>query len=261
MIFSWLRNRRRRKLLEAPFPLRWANFINQNVGHFALLPPEQQARVRDVTSILLAEKNWLGRGGLFINEEMRVTIAAQAALLLLSADRGYYPGVRDVVVFPTEFRTPVAADDWEDDDLSDFASAGQAVADHAVLFAWDDVTREGRTPACGYNVVIHEFAHQLDFAEGLSTGVPALGDRNLEARWKYALAVAFADHRRAVKSEAADLFFTPHAADDEREFFADLSEAFYCRPRDLKELHPELYQLLAAYYRVDPVGWKWDDLH
>jgi len=258
MIFSWLRARRRRKLLAEPFLIRWSAFLDRNVGHYALLPREQQARVRDTTRILLAEKRWLGRGGLFINEEMRVTIAAQAALLLLGHDHDYFAYVRDIVVFPTEFRTPVAGDDWEDDGLSDIASAGQAVADWAVLLAWDDVTREGRDPACGYNVVLHEFAHQLDFAEGLSTGAPTLGDRELETRWKYAMAVAYADHRRAVKANELKLFFTPHAADNEREFFADLTEAFYCRPFGLRTMHPELYQLLAAYYHIDPVAWKWE---
>jgi Mlc titration factor MtfA (ptsG expression regulator) len=259
MILSWLRTRRRRKLLAEPFPIRWQAIIERNVGHFALLPPALQSRLRDITRILIAEKRWLGRGGLFINEEMRVTIAAQAALLLLGRDRGYFRTVSEVVVFPTEFRTPVAGDDWEDDMLSDVMSAGQAAPRGTVLFAWDEVTREGRDPAAGYNVVVHEFAHQLDFAEGLSSGVPALGDAALESRWKYAMTVAFADHRRAVKDESEELFFTPHAAESELEFFADLSEAFYCRPRDLKELHPALYELLAAYYALDPVHWAWPD--
>jgi Mlc titration factor MtfA (ptsG expression regulator) len=258
MIFSWLRTRRRRKLLAEPFPLRWANFIEQNVGHFALLPPELQSRLRDITRILVAEKRWLGRGGVFLNEEMQVTVAAQAALMLLGNARGYFRSVGEVVIFPTEFRTPVADDDWEDDMLSDTMSAGQAAPRGTVLLAWDEVTREGRDPAAGYNVVIHEFAHQLDFAEGLSSGVPALGNRSLESRWKYAMTVAFSDHRRAVKDESAELFFTPHAAESELEFFADLSEAFFCRPRDLKALFPALYELLAAYYALDPAGWAWE---
>jgi Mlc titration factor MtfA (ptsG expression regulator) len=258
MIFSWLRNRRRRKLLAEPFPLRWGNIIERNVGHFAILPAPLQARLRDATRILLAEKEWLGRGGHFINEEMKVTIAAQAALLLLGNERDYFRRTREVVVFPHEIRTPVAEDDWEDDMLSDRLAAGLAVQRGTVLLSWEEVLRESRDPAAGYNVVIHEFAHQLDFAEEVSSGTPELNDRDLESRWKYAMAVAFADHRRAVKAGAADLFFTPHAAADEREFFADLTEAFFCRPLDLRELHGELYQLLAAYYRLVPAGWGWE---
>lgn len=254
MLFSWLRARRRRKLLAEPFPAWWQPHLDRNVGHSALLPAAERARLGDIARVLIAEKRWLGRGGLFVTEEMKVTIAGQAALLLLGADRGFYPYTRDVVVFPTEFRTPTALDDWEDDELSDVGSAGQAVDRGPVLLAWDDVLREGRDPAAGFNVVLHEFAHQLDFAEGISRGAPALGDAALEGRWKYVMTVAFADHRRAIRDGAADAFFTPHAADDEAEFFADLTEAFFCRPHDLRATHPELHRLLAAYYRLDPAA-------
>jgi Mlc titration factor MtfA (ptsG expression regulator) len=254
MIFSWLRARRRRKLLTEPFPIRWAGILERNVGHYARLAPDDQTRLRDVTRVLVSEKNWLGRGGLFISEEMIVTIAAQAALLLISDDRGFYRRVRDVIVFPTTFRTPVAMDDWEDDELSDTISSGQAVDRGPVLLAWDQLLPEGRDPEAGYNVVIHEFAHQLDFSDRLADGTPPLGDRELESRWRYVLSVAFDDHRRAIK-HGGDSFFTRHAADSPAEFFADVSEAFYCRPLDLKELHPEMYRLFAAYYRVDPAAW------
>jgi Mlc titration factor MtfA (ptsG expression regulator) len=260
MLFSWLRARRRRKLLAEPFPLRWTAFLDRNVGHYPLLSQTEQARLREITQILVAEKQWLGRGGLIVvSEEMTVTVAAQAALLLLGADRDYYRRVREVVMFPTEFRTPVAGDDWEDDFLSDTALSGQAVDRRAVLLAWDAVQREGREPNDGYNVVIHEFAHQLDFVDGASLGAPNLGDPALETRWKYVWTVAFADHRRAIREDRDGLFFTPHAADNEAEFFADASEAFYCRPHVLKGLHPEMYELLAAYFRVDPCAWFRDE--
>src|SRR5438874_11867137 len=119
MLFSWFRTRRRRKLLAEPFPVRWNAFLESNVGHYPLLPPAEQARLRDAARVLVAEKRWLGRGGLFVTEEMKVTIAAQGALLLLGQERNYFARVRDGVVFPTEVRTPVAMEDWEGDGISD----------------------------------------------------------------------------------------------------------------------------------------------
>lgn len=255
MLFSWLRARRRRKLLAEPFPIRWLEFLNRNVRHYALLPADQQAQLRDIARILIVEKDWLGRGGLYVNEEMKVTITAQAALLLLGDPRGYYANVAEIIVFPRSFRTPVAEDDWEDDELSETDLSGQAVYRGPVLLAWNEVMGEGRDPDAGYNVVVHEFAHQLDFRDGVSGGAPRLADRALESRWRYVMTVAFEDHRRAIAARNPDSFFTPHAAENETEFFADASEAFFCRPIDLKELHPEVYQLLAAYYRVDPARW------
>src|SRR5262245_27181003 len=155
MLFSWLRARRRRKLLAEPFPVRWDAIIQRNVGHFPLLSPPEQGKLRDTTRILLAEKRWHGRGGLFVSEEMRVTIAAQASLLLLGDDRRYFPRVKDVYVFPKSFSTPVADDDWEDDELAERSLAGQAVMRGPVILAWDQVLQEGRDPHAGYNVVVH----------------------------------------------------------------------------------------------------------
>ncbi|HSQ57660.1 MAG TPA: zinc-dependent peptidase, partial [Gemmata sp.] len=150
--------------------------------------------------------------------------------------------------------TPVAEDDWEDDGLSERPLAGQAWERGHVILAWDQVLAEARVPEAGNNVVVHEFAHQLDYVDGLSSGTPVLGDREIEKRWRYALAVAFEDHRRAIR-EHRDTLFTTHAADSEAEFFADATEAFYCRSTSLKERHPELYELLGAYYRIDPAAW------
>src|SRR5204862_330039 len=118
---------------------RWEGFLRQNVGHFPRLPAAEQARLRDITRVLVAEKNWEGCAGLFVTEEMKVTIAAQAALLLLGADHDYYARVDAVIVYPGEFRTPVAEDDWEDDGLSDTILSGQAHYRGPVILSWDSV--------------------------------------------------------------------------------------------------------------------------
>ncbi|HJZ59536.1 MAG TPA: M90 family metallopeptidase, partial [Gemmataceae bacterium] len=246
---------RRRNLLAEPFPVRWEAILKRNVGHYPLLSPPEQARLRDITRVLIAEKAWEGCGGLFVSEEMKVTIAASASLLLLGADHDYYHRVASVVLYPTTFRTPRPEDDWEDDELSDTILAGQAVYRGPVILSWDEVLAEARDPEAGYNVVLHEFAHQLDFLDNAINGTPPLDDPELEKRWRYVMTVAFEDHRRLLKRGKEEPFFTEHAAENETEFFADATEAFYCRPEDMQELYPDVYQLLAAYYRVDPVKW------
>jgi Mlc titration factor MtfA (ptsG expression regulator) len=254
MILSWFRNRRRRKLLAAPFPIRWEPFLRNNVAHYQLLSPQEQSYLRDITRILIAEKRWEGARGLYVTEEMKVTIAAQAGLLLLGLDHDYYARVSSIIVYPAAFRTPVREDDWEDDELSETEADGQAVYRGPVILSWQDVLPEGRCPDAGYNVVIHEFAHQLDYLDNAINGTPPLGDRELEARWKYVMTVAYEDHRRSVQKDE-ETFFSKHAADNETEFFADASEAFYCQPIAMQEEYPEVYRLLEAYYRVDPAKW------
>lgn len=253
-MFHWFRDRRRRKLLAEPFPTWWEAILRKNVGHYHCLSPAEQSRLRDVARILIAEKEWEGCGGLFITDEIKVTVAAQAALLLLAVDHDYYARVDSIVVYPTSFRTPNPEDDWEDDELSDTILAGQAVYRGPVILAWDEVLREGREPAAGANVVVHEFAHQLDFLDGTSNGTPPLKDERLAQRWHDVMTAAFEEHKRQlVRGE--ETFFTEHAGDNETEFFADATEAFYCVPDDLIAENADVYELLAGYYQVDPRRW------
>jgi Mlc titration factor MtfA (ptsG expression regulator) len=255
MIFSWLRKRRRRKILAEPFPIRWEPFLRTNVAHYSRLSEAEQARLRDIARILIAEKQWEGTHGLYVTEEMKVTIAAQAALLLLGLDHDYYARVDSIVVYPGKFRTPQREDNWEDDELSEMEAEGQAVYRGPVILSWEDVLPEGRHPDVGFNVVIHEFAHQLDFLDNNLNGTPPLESRELESRWKYVMTIAYEDHRREIQQGEVETFFSEQAADNETEFFADASEAFFCRPIDMKFEYPEVYELLQAFYHVDPVKW------
>lgn len=253
-MFSFFRDRRRRKLLAEPFPPHWDVVLQRNVGHYARLTPPEQARLRDTTRILVAEKQWEGCGGLFVTDEIKLTISAQAALLVLGVEHEYYTRVPSIVVYPNSFRTPNPEDDWEDDELSDTILSGQAVYRGPVILSWDEVVAEGRDPEGGFNVVVHEFAHQLDFLDNVVNGTPPLADKSLEAKWQKVMQTAFDAHRAALE-RGEDTFFTEHAADDETEFFADATEAFFCRPRDLRDEEPGVFELLAGYYRVEPMTW------
>lgn len=254
-MFAWLRRRRREKLLAEPYPPHWDAVLARNVGHFARLTLDQQQRLRDVTRILVAEKIWESVGGFHVTEEVKITVAAQAGLLLLGLkDHDYYARVESVVIYPTAFRTPVREDAWEDDELSDTMLSGQAVYRGPVILSWDEVLPEGREPDIGYNVVLHEFAHQLDFLDGAIDGTPPLDDPVLAAKWEPVMQAAFDRHVNALKA-GEDTFFTEHAAENETEFFADATEAFYCRPADLYGEEPDVYELLAGYYGVEPRDW------
>ena len=148
----------------------------------------------------------------------------------------------------------MAEDDWEDDGLSETPISGQAVDRGPVILAWDDVLAEGRDPSCGFNIVVHEFAHQLDFCDDEHNGTPPLPDRAASARWRHVMAGALEAHRKMVDA-GEPTFFSEDAAESEVEFFADVAEAFYCRPHDLRDGDPEVYALFADYFGVQPVEW------
>ncbi|MFO0938951.1 MAG: zinc-dependent peptidase [Gemmataceae bacterium] len=253
-MFRWFRNRRRRKILDEPFPARWEKLLLQNVGHFARLSPVEQQAMKDAVQILIAEKNWEGCGGLFLNEEIRVTIAAQASLPILACDHDYYSSVDSILVYPTPFATPNPEDDWEDDGLAEPSKEGMAVYRGPVLLAWDMVQEEARDPTCGHSVVVHEFVHQIDFLDHDVNGAPPIRDPKLAERWQRVMTAAFQVHQKQLKT-TEETYLTEQAGENETEFFADAAEAFFCDPVGLKRVYSDVYDVFAAYFKLEPVKW------
>ena len=253
-MFHWLRNRRRVQWLAEPFPPHWEVLLHRNVAHYAHLTAVQRAKLRDDLRVFLHEKRFEGGSGFVVTEEVRVTVAAQAALLILGLDIDFYRRVEAVIVYATTFKTPDPEDLSEDDDLSDTPLAGQAVYRGPVILSWDAVQAEGRDVGTGQNVVLHEFAHQLDFLDNAIDGTPPIDDPKLEARWPAVMQAAFDRHTKAIK-RGKETFFSEHAADNETEYFADATEAFFCAPHDLIVEEPEVYDLLAGFYKVNPREW------
>src|SRR5437868_166555 len=175
MLFSWLRRRRRRKLLAEPFPQEWLGYLQSNVAHYANLDEVDKTQLRDDLRVFIAEKRWEGCGGLQLTDEMKITIAAQACLLVLHLPPGdHYARVTSILIYPRGFLIP---SQYRGTDVlfePDNAASGQAVYRGPVIISWQDALNEGRNPQEGRNVVFHEFAHQLDMLNGMVDGTPDL---------------------------------------------------------------------------------------
>src|SRR5262245_20497375 len=180
-MLAWYRQYRRQSLLRLPYPDGWETLLTRNVAHYRLLSAGEQARLRNDLRILVAEKNWEGCGGLLVTEEMKVTIAGQACLMLLGMEHDYFSRVLSILVYPAAFR--VYREGPQGDQVGKDAAAGEAVYRGPVIMAWDAALTEGQNPSVGRNVVIHEFAHQLDFLDGYINGTPRLGDGAQDERW------------------------------------------------------------------------------
>jgi MtfA peptidase len=254
MLFSWLRRRRRRRILATPFPAAWNDYLERNVAHFPFLDPAEQARLRDDLRIFIAEKNWEGCGGLAMTDEIEVTIAAQVCLLVLGMEHNYFDRVRSVLVYPQGFVDP-----REHVGPGGLMRAGgvplegQAVYRGPVILSWAEVRDEGRHPRQGRNVVFHEFAHQLDMLDGVINGTPPLPDRQQRERWKRVMTEEYRKLLDASVHGRATLL-DQYGTTNEGEFFAVATECFFDCPADMERRHPELYDLLRAYYRQDPAA-------
>jgi len=247
----WNSNRTRETLLAKPYPEGWEAILTQNVAHYRLLNPQEQELLRNDTRIMVAEKIWEGCGGLTVTDEIKVTIAAQASLMLLGREHDYFRRVQSILVYPSTFVIP--ADESLGEPEWEIEATGQVVPRGPVILAWDAVVAEGRDLSAGRNVVIHEFAHQLDFLVG-SIDDPNLGDPSLEQRWREVMPAEYQALVRTLERGRRS-FLGEYAGTDEREFFAVACEVFFTVPDRLNQLHPKLYRLLADFYQLEPIVW------
>lgn len=252
MLFSWLRKRERRRILAQPFPPPWLEYLRQNVAHYQYLSPEEQARLRDDLRVFIAEKNWEGCGGLEITDEVKVTIAAHACLLVLGLEQSCFDRVPSILVYPHGYRDPRnRPGPGGVIDTRGQARLGEAWYRGPVVLAWDQVRHDGRHPGQGRNLVFHEFAHQLDMLDGLVDGTPPLRSREEYRRWAEIMTEEYKRLANASEHGRATLL-DRYGATNEGEFFAVATECFFDRPGGMRQQHPRLYDVLREYYRQDP---------
>lgn len=209
-------------------------------------------RLRELTTLFLADKEFAGARGFVVDDRIAVAIAAQACLLIIRLDLTWFAGFKGIVVHADAVRARRESVDEAgvvhtyDEELS-----GEAMQGGPVMLAWQDVDEAGHTAADGYNVVVHEFAHVMDLRQGLANGIPPLPNGNLHRHWMQTLHAAHARFCRQVdRGEQTSL--DPYAATAPEEFFAVACEAFFVAPIELQFDHPAIYDLLANFFRQDP---------
>jgi MtfA peptidase len=253
MVLGFLKGRRRRRLREQPVPAAWRAIVEHNLPIFGRLPRADQAELLAHVQVFLAEKIFEGCGGLELTDEIRVTIAAQACLLLLHRETDYYPTLTTILVYPTgyavEVEQPIAPGIWEEGDEHRLGHTERRLG--ALVLAWDSAKHGAADPADGENLVLHEFAHQLDFENAADDGTPALETRAEYLAWARVMGTEFEALRAAEEADEPTVLDT-YGGENPSEFFAVATEAFFERPRALETKHPELYAALRRFFRQDP---------
>ena len=251
----WLRERRRKRLRAEPFPPAWREIIEHRVPYVRSLPADLRRQLEQHIQVFLAEKPFFGCGGIEISDEIRVTIAAQACLLVLNRKSDFYPNLRQILVYPGAFVVerlrPEPSGVLQEERQ---ALSGESWTQGQVVISWEDALEGAAVVDDGRNVVIHEFAHQLDQQKGYANGAPWLGSRHRYAQWSRVMAAEFARLQgEAARGEPS--LFSHYGATNPAEFFAVVSEVFFEQPRAMAALHPALYDELRSLYRIDPRGW------
>lgn len=247
--------RRRRRLAERSLSGAERALLAEHWPGYARVPPALAPKLDALTAVFAGEKDFVGCGGLVVTPPMRLAIAAQACLLAIGHDRSPYGALRAVLVYPARFVVP---ESWHDEDgvvtEEELVLSGQAWDTSRILLSWEDVQAAGGGDGGAYNVVIHEFAHYLDLVDGEADGVPGMESPGARTRWLAVLRAEFARVRDAVE-RGEETFLDAYAADDEAEFFAVASEAFFEQPRAFAHHLPSLYGEFRDFYRLDPAAW------
>lgn len=257
MVIDFFKSRRRERLrAEAP-PPGWRQILGRNLPIFTRLPAKDQAELLGHARVFLDEKHFEGCGGLQLTEEIRVTIAAQACVLLLHRDTDYYPELTSILVYPSGYTASedrhIGGGIWEEGGEDRLGHTGRGLG--ALVLAWDAVRRGAATPDDGENLVLHEFAHQLDFENQSSDGTPLLAARRDHLAWARVMSAEFNALRNASEAGEATVI-DAYGGTNPAEFFAVITEAFFERPLALRKKHPALFAQLERFYRQDPTTYS-----
>ncbi|MEM9168314.1 MAG: M90 family metallopeptidase [Pseudomonadota bacterium] len=232
-----------RRRVAAAFPL------------YERLPDAVRDRLDDLALRFARTTRWVGRDGLAIDEAMRLTVAVQACLMIVNKPDARFRGLKTVILYPSAFasRQARSEDGYVVTEGRD-VRLGESWMRGPVVLSWPDAEHGASVPDDGVNVVVHEFAHQLDAQTGVVDGAPLL-DRDHDAgAWARTFSAAFERLREAVK-DGRETAIDPYGAEAPEEFFAVAAELFFERPEDLQAEEPEVYAHLARYFRLDPAAW------
>lgn len=243
--------RRRREILRAPFPEAWREILTRNVVHWHYLDAAEADQAEETVKELVALKNWSPAQGFEMTDEVRVTIAGQAALLVLGFPGYDYRNVRTIVVHATTIRLPgqryTIVEGTQTN--ADLALLGQSDEDGTVYLVWDELLANARHPERGHNLVYHEFAHTLDRADGSVDGIPPM-DPDARVRFKEVCDKEY----ELLQHGVDDSLLRSYAGVNPPEFFAVVTEAFFDKPVELRDQKPDLYDVLREFYGQDPAA-------
>ena len=251
---KWRRKRNREALKSAAFNPSWVLILQNNITLYNKLPENLKHRLHGLINVFLYEKSFHGYNGLQINDDIKVTIASQACMLLLNRDDDIYPSLKNILVYPDAFKSMQTESDGTVETVKEIVRIGESWRLGHVVLSWRHSKLGAMDEDDGHNVVYHEFAHQLDHEDGAIDGTPVLDSANSYDQWAKIFSHEYIRLMRQTDAGQKSLI-DAYGAVSEGEFFAVVTELFFERPKLLSLEHPELYQELSKYYRLNPLEW------
>jgi Mlc titration factor MtfA (ptsG expression regulator) len=250
-----LNKKRRYRIQKRQLPPLWSAIIENNLPIYLRLSPEERRRLQGHIQVFLSEKQFIGCRGLQVTAEMKLTIAAVACLLLLNERGEYFPKLRSILIYPSTYfvTQTVAVDNYVVEERRD-ARLGESWTQDQVILSWNQIQYDIHNWQDGRNVILHEFAHQLDQEDGKAEGVPILPRKSDYQTWSRVMTAEYQKLCHDIQ-QGVETVIDSYGVINPAEFFAVVTETFFEKPQQLLEKHPELYKLLEFYYQINSVKW------
>ena len=242
-------------MLKTPLNSSWISILQKNVSIYSKLPQTLREELHGYINIFLDEKKFIGCDGIEITDEIRITVAGNACLLLLQGDKHHFPDFTSILIYPNTYVAHNVQHDGLVTTENPSRRAGESWVRGPIVLSWADVRRGSENVEDGHNVVIHEFAHKLDEQSGHMNGLPLLRDESHYKEWNKVLSEEFdalQERARRGKNKVLDEYGTASPP----EFFAVASESFFEKPIQMKKRLPDLYSQLQTFYNIDPASWE-----
>lgn len=249
----WLRRQNRANLFATPLSDRQRAIVAEQVPLTRKLPSELRGRFEGKINAFLDQIEFIGCNGLDVSEEMRLSIAAQACLLITNSD-AWYDHLRTILIYPGAFKSRRMEQQGYVVTERETVRTGESWSRGPVVLSWQHTRQGAINDQDGHNVVFHEFAHQIDDLSGHTDGVPNLNGNQSFADWEHAFGRAYETHVHHVQAGRKTVF-DAYGAEGPEEFFAVAVEAFFEKPVALKRSEPAVYEQLALLFRLEPSTW------
>lgn len=249
----WAGLRLRKKLLGSELSARQRAIVRTSVPLIRKLPDSLRRSLEGKIALFLHQIEFIGCDGVDVTEEMRLSIAAQACLLVVNTE-AWYSNLRTVLIYPGAFKSRRTEHNGVVVMERETVRTGESWARGPVVLSWADARQGAMDDTDGHNVVFHEFAHQLDDLSGQTDGVPVLDKTQDFAEWERVFVDAFQTHRRKIEDGHGSVF-DAYGATSPQEFFAVAVETFFERPAELQDEDAGVYQQLARLFHLDPASW------
>ena len=250
----WLQRRRRAALMQTPLDERHRAIIARRIPLYRKVPLYLRGRLDGLINRFLDEIQFVGRDGFKVTEEARLVIAAQACLLIMARPDRWFPNLKSVILYPAAFKSKAKKFDGYVQHDGARVHSGESWMRGPVVLAWDHAAFGALVDDDGRNVVLHEFAHQLDEATGISDGAPLLGEDQSAAQWGRVFQESYERLQRNARMGQPSVFDF-YGASAPAEFFAVAVETFFEKPREMKSAEPQIYEQMALYFGFDPAKW------